>query len=275
MKFAVHLAILRSASLLVPREQSVEWLAEWRAELWYVRQARCGKPEATAFCLGSYKDAFWLRRNSPCGEERIPRLASPAHCLLLLAALAVLSLLLVLILPDARNAVLVESRMHHPVGNLLWIIGFACLIVKVTNPLSLGLSLGEYPAGRHSPPVAIRLRRWLFLAAKIAMLLAIVYCGAFILGSFRERAVGAAAILIQLLIWGSILAFHWILRDQRRRCPVCLRLLANPVRVGRPSGYFLEWNCTELVCLRGHGLLYVPESRTSWFNAQRWFYLEP
>jgi hypothetical protein len=41
-----------------------------------------------------------------------------------------------------------------------------------------------------------------------------------------------------------------------------------------PAGGVLEWNCTELMCLRGHGLLYVPESPTSWFRAQRWFYLE-
>jgi len=259
-----HHAILRGAAWLVPREQRAEWLAEWSAELWYARQARRAKPEVTAFCLGAYRDAVWLRRNRPDRENRgIPRLASPARCLLLLASLAVVSLLLSVAMPD--------SRTHHSLRSFLLMIGLACLIVRVTT----SLSLGEYPANRNSPPLAIRLRRWLFLAAKIALLLPIVYCGAVTLESIGNRAEGAAGLLIQPLLWGSALAFRWVLRDQRKRCPVCLRLLANPVRVGRPSGSFLEWNCTELMCLRGHGLLYVPEGRTSWFNAPRWFYLQP
>jgi hypothetical protein len=62
----IHLTILRLAARLTPREQREEWFAEWRSELWYVCQA--GKP-ATAFCLGSFKDALWLRRNSPPSQE--------------------------------------------------------------------------------------------------------------------------------------------------------------------------------------------------------------
>jgi hypothetical protein len=73
----LHLAILRLAALFVPHEQRVEWSAEWRAELWYLCQAR--KP-ATAFCLGAFKDAPWLRRNSP-PTPAILRLESPVLCL--------------------------------------------------------------------------------------------------------------------------------------------------------------------------------------------------
>ncbi len=42
--------------------------------------------------------------------------------------------------------------------------------------------------------------------------------------------------------------FRWILQDQRKRCPVCLRVLSNPARVGQASRNFLAWNGTELIC---------------------------
>jgi hypothetical protein len=86
---------------------------------------------------------------------------------------------------------------------------------------------------------------------------------------------GLGALLLQSLLWGCVFACRWAFNDQRRRCPVCLRLLTSPVWVGDRSRYFLEWNCTELLCPRGHGLLYVPESPTSWFATQRWLSLDP
>ena len=51
---SIHLAILRSAAWLVPGEQRAEWLAEWNAELWYVRKA--GSRQATGFCLGAFQE---------------------------------------------------------------------------------------------------------------------------------------------------------------------------------------------------------------------------
>ncbi len=47
-----------------------------------------------------------------------------------------------------------------------------------------------------------------------------------------------------------------MITDQQRRCPVCLRLLTNPVRIGTPSRTFLEWYGAESTCSRGHGLLH-------------------
>ena len=72
----------------------------------------------------------------------------------------------------------------------------------------------------------------------------------------------------------ALAGLRWLLRDQRRRCPVCLQLLRNPVRVGQPSRNFLAWNGTELICVVGHGFLHVPELPTSWFSTQRWLYLD-
>jgi hypothetical protein len=37
----------------------------------------------------------------------------------------------------------------------------------------------------------------------------------------------------------------------------------------------LEWNGTELMCLKGHGLLHVPDSPAIWFSKQRWLCLDP
>ena len=77
----LHLAILRIVSLIVPRPERAEWLAEWRSELWYVRAAR--HREATAFCLGAFPDALWLRRNNrTAGARSIPSQSRCDACVL-------------------------------------------------------------------------------------------------------------------------------------------------------------------------------------------------
>src|SRR6266849_9772059 len=96
-----RLAILRGAAWLVPREQRAEWLAEWRSELWSVWRTCNREPRAaTAFCLGAFKDALWLRRNSPSPNacERF-RLGSPLRCCLFLAVLAAASSFIAFRLP--------------------------------------------------------------------------------------------------------------------------------------------------------------------------------
>jgi hypothetical protein len=72
-----------------------------------------------------------------------------------------------------------------------------------------------------------------------------------------------------------LFGLRWVLRDQRQRCPVCLRRLTHPAHVGEASRSFLAWNGTELICAGGHGLLHIPEIQTSWFSTQRWLYLDP
>ena len=68
----MHLALLWIASLAVPASRRAEWSHEWRTELWYVlrecffqtspnpRSIRA----ATAFCLGAYQDAIYVRKQS-------------------------------------------------------------------------------------------------------------------------------------------------------------------------------------------------------------------
>ncbi len=76
---ALHIAMLRNAALLVPAPERGEWLAEWKAELCYVNH------DATAFCLGSFRDALWLRRKS-FSARRAFSLDSPLRCVLFLAS---------------------------------------------------------------------------------------------------------------------------------------------------------------------------------------------
>lgn len=149
-------------------------------------------------------------------------------------------------------------------GLLMFLVSL--LFLAATMPLALG----EYPANRYSPAGPMRRCRWVFLAVKIALLLVMVCCGSLDLASITSLIILPYSLLV-----GLILALRWALIDQRRRCPVCLRLLSNPTRIGGPSQTFLEWYGTELICAQGHGLLYVPEIPTSCYSTQRWQYLDP
>ena len=322
-------ALLRIAGLQVPGAQRSDWFAEWSAELWYVR--RNSPARALPFCLGAFKDAFWLRRSEPI------QLGSPIRCLLLLsipAALSVLAIWLIPALPAPRDAddVVLISKVpgfapmapamsiadyrsiergtrdrftevtfsrpeHHPNGFVfarlrdrqpgrytLWSIrvvnenggvseyecqslagrtrqpflhffvamAYVCIFVPITTPLAIPWSA----------------RAWAFLAAKIALLLPVVYCcGAL---SLQSAYPPLAAMFLLLAFPGSVFAFRWIWIDQRRRCPVCLGLLSDPVGFGQASRTFLGWYGTERTCERGHGVLRVPEIHTSSLGPRRW-----
>ncbi len=164
-------------------------------------------------------------------------------------------------------------RTHGFLGVFLFAIILACLALPATTPLPLG----EYRHGSRKLSWSTRLRRWSFLAAKIALLLPIVLFVSIDLAHLRPVVDRNTSDYIQLISSFSICLFglRWALRDQRQRCPVCLGKLTHPARVGQPSRNFLAWNGTELICLGGHGLLHVPEISTSWFSTQRWLYLDP
>jgi hypothetical protein len=117
----------------------------------------------------------------------------------------------------------------------------------------------------------------LFLGTKFVLVLAIVYFWSTALAfAWGARDLSSAGGMQALLSFVPLLfGYRWILQDQRRRCPVCLRLLSNPARVGQPSCNFLGWCGTELICASGHGLLHIPEMPTSWFGTQRWLGLDP
>ena len=275
-----HLAILHAASLLVPGESRADWLAEWRAELWYIsRKCSCDTTCVTvdrgyliAFCVGSFKDALWLRRNMPHSEELATRrLESPKRCICLLSALAILSGAIASLLWLKTPATGSWSSFD---SQCLFAFLFIFLFSLPILPAITSLSLGELRGHNKVPSWKPRLRRWTFLSAKVALILVMLFCGVSIIGCggipFIPRV-----LQIDALVGSHIFALRWALNDQRERCPVCLRLLTRPVWVGDRSKYFLEWNCIELVCPRSHGLMYIPERPASWFSTQRWLNLDP
>jgi hypothetical protein len=165
------------------------------------------------------------------------------------------------------------ERIREPFS----IFSFALLLACLALPATTSLPLGEYPAHNNQVPWTTRVRRWAFLSAKFILIVPVVYFGSFDLAYSSSSMSAATSELLELFasFWALLFAFRWALRDQRRRCPVCLCTLTNPARVGQFSRSFLAWNGTELVCLSGHGLLHVPDVPTSWFSSQRWLYLDP
>jgi hypothetical protein len=165
------------------------------------------------------------------------------------------------------------ERIREPLS----IFSFALLLACLALPATTSLPLGEYTTHSTHVPWTTRVRRWAFLSAKFVLIVPIVYFGSLDLAYSNSAMSPGTSELIEVFssFWALLLAFRWALRDQRRRCPVCLCTLTNPARVGQFSRNFLAWNGTELVCLSGHGLLHVPDIPTSWFSNQRWLYLDP
>ncbi len=248
--------ILRVASLLVPGDERAEWMEEWRSELWYIPQCR-----ATLFCMGAFRDSFWLRRNHclPVTRSRI-RLESPLSCLAFLSALAALSVFFAFHMLASR----LEPASPWKAHDLGVCIGVLTLSGLLLPPV---LWVWRAPGSRYSVSWSSTLRRGIFLVLKIVLLQSIVLCGSVVrilprpLGAFAGIA-GAAA---------AVFAFRWVITDQQRRCPMCLRLLTSPIIIGTPSRTFLEWYGTESTCPHGHGLLHSAEisssySRPQWLN---------
>jgi hypothetical protein len=154
--------------------------------------------------------------------------------------------------------------------------GFALFLALLALPAITSVSLGEASANPQKTSWGRRIFRWSFLSAKIALLLPIVYLVSLDLAygftTFgRERAVYIQLISTFLM---CLFGLRWVLKDQRQRCPVCVRCVTHPAHVGQASRTCLDWNGTEMMCMGGHTLLHVPSLPTSWFSTQRWLYLD-
>jgi hypothetical protein len=153
---------------------------------------------------------------------------------------------------------------------------FALLLALLALPAITSVSLGESSVSPQRTSWSRRLNRWSFLCVKVALLLPIVYFASLDMAYAFTTPYSNASAYIQLAATFGMCLFglRWVLRDQRQRCPVCLRLVEHPAQVGQASRTFLAWNGTELMCMDGHTLLHVPGIPTSWFGAQRWLYLD-
>lgn len=211
------------------------------------------------FALGLSETQLWLRIKSFDTRSALS-LDLPLRCVLFLTVSAGLIFLL------ARRADALSSlRFQGPEGvavGLFWMYCESLLVLLTLNPLVLG----EYPQNAHAPSLLIRLRRWLFLAIKIVLLPPILFLATAAVARIFPPAAG-------ILFVGLIFGLRWVLADQRRRCPVCLHFLANPVELDGHTHMVFQPHGTELTCARGHGSLYVPDAPTSWCQKQRWQYM--
>jgi hypothetical protein len=250
--------LLRAASLMVPRDQRAGWMDEWLSELWYVPQSR-----GAGFCAGAFRDALWVRRNNtaPAGST----LDSPLRCLAVLAAVAAVSLLIALCLGVPLK--LKPSYSHFTArdlpGGCVVTLALSCLLLP-------GTLIGRAVTASRSNSWITRFRNGIFLALKLVLVQPSLLC------SFMVWVLIAplAPLAPYLLCGGCILALRWVFADQRSRCPVCLRLLGNAVRIGSPSQTFLGWYGAESVCARGHGLLQISEITASHSATPRWLRLD-
>ena len=121
--------ILKVAAILVPRKARAEWLEEWRAELWHVWHicnqnngpaASHQKKEITAFSLGAFKDALWLRRNHATSAPRQWfRQGMPSRCILTFTVLAAASLLIAYDCPSVWKVV--RPNSYRDAGDLVMV----------------------------------------------------------------------------------------------------------------------------------------------------------
>lgn len=163
-----------------------------------------------------------------------------------------------------------------PVVGPLGIYKFALFLAILALPAITSVSLGESNVSSHRPSAKQRAWRALFFTAKFMLVAALGLYGSLDVAYFAFTGFSPMAECLQLFACFAIClaGFRWALADQRQRCPVCLRRVTNPATVGLASRTFLGWNGTELICMGGHALLHVPSLPTSWFDDQRWLYLD-
>jgi hypothetical protein len=157
-----------------------------------------------------------------------------------------------------RHYTRTAARMQSPAACLIMLL-FSAILLPATR-LAMGSGDGRATA-----------RATLFLAMKILLVQPILF-SALLLMVLLGPIIPFAPQLGLLAIW--ILTCRWVLADQRRRCPVCLRLLDDPVRIGAPSETFLEWYGAEAMCARGHGLLHSTETSAVYPARPRWLRLD-
>ncbi|HZU32210.1 MAG TPA: ABC transporter permease [Candidatus Angelobacter sp.] len=124
------------------------------------------------------------------------------------------------------------------------------------------------------------LRWWGFFLAKTLLLLAVCFVAALeITGRVSIMLTGSLHPLVGpastwLFLVTAMIALSWSLHDQGRRCRFCLNRLGHEASVGTPGYLLLDWWGTELVCSDGHGLLHVPEMKSSWQEFDQWVSLD-
>jgi hypothetical protein len=222
-------------------------------------------PLLVRHCWAAFGDAIWLRFN----RQRLRNfLRGPGFVPAVSAAVLVLTAALTHGFRYTRNLVEVARTFHQslppsgqfdPRGDMLMAHAVP-LVFALTTGIVL-LVITRFSLHRH------HWRYWMYLLTKtlsviITVPLLWIEGGAALRASLRQEELrvyigGLGFTFLFIAAFG--VALVWCLADQRRRCPVCLRLLAMPVTMGSWASV-LDPATTESLCEQGHGSLSVPEA---------------
>jgi hypothetical protein len=166
----------------------------------------------------------------------------------------------------------VKAEMRRTLGYY-----FLFLTLTIASAVAIVWARRE-GAGLGCAPLSLgqRSRWWAFFVTKSVLLLvcacllawgSIHAVAAYLVGSVVPMADGVALWLFLIL---AIVPLSWSIHDQQKRCRVCLQRLGIPIRIGAPGNILFDWSGTELVCPKGHGILYVPDSAAKWLEGDRW-----
>lgn len=249
--------LLRVACLLVPAADREEWTRSWAAELWCFRHASRRAPR-DGMAMGVLCDALWLRAE----DVRFAWAGTATLCLLGLSLLTLVCAVPLAAFLGSWRGVGVwlawQGARFAVEASLIVFVSYATASVEMEQVLGT------------------RKRFWwkarLFQATKMLLVLAATFLLSTDVCLPWRAGLPLTAELLQNMLFAlfALIGLRWSFRDGDGRCKECLRLLASPTRVGRPSYNFLEWNGTELACREGHGLLSIPELETSWCRASAW-----
>jgi hypothetical protein len=248
-------SVVRLAGWIVPPGIRSEWRAGWISclrSLW-ILIGRGEFPRGDSaplgwFCAAVCGDAFRLR----CGGFD-PRKSIRGPVFLLATGWSTLFLFAVCTRWFATTRALI-ARGPDALVPYAAVVAFA-----LTVSLIIAVR-GRVPLSGHD------WRYWSFLLLKSVVLVAIL-CLLWIEGGIvlrrhlandTVRALGGGLLFTAGFLAAVGSAVSWSLNDQQRRCPVCLRRMASPVRIGSWASVF-EPVTTELLCDEGHGALCVQE----------------
>jgi hypothetical protein len=164
-----------------------------------------------------------------------------------------------------------RAEMQRYIGSYLLF-----LLLAVASAMLIVYARFSTGVGRSPLTIRDRLRWWAFFVAKAMLLLTFVgllawaslrMLSVYVFGSVQPITNGVALWFFLIL---SIAPFSWAIRDQQKRCRVCLQRLGTPIQIGAPGHVLLDWSGTEMMCPQGHGVLYLPDSQTNWLERDRW-----
>ena len=264
--------LLRIADRLAPPTVRHEFSKLWNSRLVNLcilvdrgEVAGRDRDELMLLCHDALSNAFWLRFNR-AGLRRWT--LGPQFVMTLAAVAALLIALLSHGFQATRSLVYAAIEWDIVPGKLPYVDPRHNMVVAHAFPIAMALAIGaslvaigRLSLGRYG------WRYWCYLAVKLVAVIVLIPL-LWIEGSrwlwllitpelLRAWVAGLGATLA--FLGGFGLAAIWVFDDQRRRCPVCLRLLARPVTMGSWSSMF-EPVTTEFLCDEGHGALSLAES---------------